>query len=141
MRMRDEDNNGRIFERCFYNSLRNIYGIDYIYDELQLRKTYGWPSVGVDYLIIKGDNVIAIQVKYRRTRRREDHGIMNYMKSLEYVLRVTNKKLVKGFWISRMKPFDDNIAFLNSKNVHCIHHYDDMNVLIEKAMNTLQTVF
>ena len=135
------DNQGLLFERRIIQWAKDLVnqvpGIDAIYDENDLRKMFGWQSMGVDVLITKGDYVIAIQTKYRKTRRREDHGIHNFVRSLEFILEKTKKKLFLGFWISRIKPFDDNIGYLQSKNIHCVYYFDCMDILIDLASKSI----
>lgn len=130
------DNYGRLFEKRIWASLKQLDNIDKIYDENQIRKAFGWQAVGVDFLICKGDFIIAIQTKYKKTRRREDHGIQNFIKSLDYILEKSNKKLLVGLWISRIKPFDDNISYMLSKNIECIYNFDCMDTLVDSALQT-----
>lgn len=139
--MSDDENHGRIFERLVLNKLRRLKGVDAIWDENDLRKEYGWQSVGVDFLIEKGDSIIAIQTKYKKTRRREDHAIHNFIKSVDYIVQVTKKKLHLGLWISRIKPFNDNVCFLSSRNIACVHDFDDMEYLADEAYSYVEKAF
>lgn len=140
----NDDNLGRVFERSFHKQLEYLCSknyFDHVFTEDDLRKMYGWQSVSVDFLLIKSNYVIVVQTKYRKTRRREDHGIQNFIKSIEHVLgKAKDLKLAGGFWISRMKPFDDNISFLLSKNIQCIYHFDSMDILIKKSIDTIKQV-
>ena len=130
----DYTNCGRIFEKKIYNELTKLKGIDRIYDENDLRKRYGWDSIGVDFLLVRKNYCIAIQTKYCKTRRREDDAIRKFINSLDYVIYHTNLKCICGFWISRMKPFDDNLSYMNSKNIQCIHEFHDMETLIHNSI-------
>lgn len=134
-------NKGQIFENIVRDHLQKINGIDVMYNEQQLRSRFGWQSVGVDFLIVKGREVIAIQTKYRKTRRREDHGINNFIKSLEYILCVSDLRLHRGFWVSRIKPFDDNISYLSSLNVSCLYDFDCMETLANRLTNCIKYDF
>lgn len=133
-------NNGRIFESLVYSRLKCLPGIDTVYTEDELRKLFGWQSVGIDFLLVKGTIVVAIQTKYRKTRRREDHGVNNFIKSLKYILGVTDLTLRTGFWISRLKPFEDNISYLSTFNIQCIYHFDCMDTLINKSIQEVCSV-
>lgn len=140
--MKDSDNPGRIFEQRIFQYIKQLNNIDAVYDEDDLRRLFGWESVGIDFLIVKGSTMIVIQTKYRKTRRREDHGINNFVKSIDHVLRATNKRVdeCKGFWISRRKPFDDNIGILKDRNIRCIHEFDCMDNLVTKATSEISVI-
>lgn len=127
-------NQGRLFEAQIYGRLQRLSGVEVIYDEEELRRMFGWQSVGVDFLVVFSQGVVAIQAKYRKTRRREDHGIKNFVKSLEHVLQLSGKRLCLGLWVSRMRPFDDNVLYLSRHNILCIHHFDCMSTLVERAI-------
>jgi hypothetical protein len=73
-----------------------------------------------------GDYAIAIQAKWRCTRRREDIGINNFLKSLEYTISKSGKKLLFGLWVSRMEPFQDNKDKLFKQNVYTISCFESI---------------
>lgn len=140
--MTEETNCGRVFERRIHNallqSLRN--DIDVIYDENDLRKKYGWESVGIDFLLVKDKYCIAIQTKYRKTRRREDVMINKFVKSLDHLLDRSDYNYVCGFWISRRKPFDDNMNFMGSRNIKCVHEFHSMDALVNNAIQEIRKI-
>lgn len=139
--MRKDDNNcGRIFEKKIYHKLTQLDGIDVIYDENDLRKKYGWDSVGIDFLIIKNGKCVAIQTKYRKTRRREDDAIRKFVNSLDYILENTNLIYACGFWISRIQPFEDNEIYMDSRNIKCIHEFHCMERLIDDSIRRIKDV-
>lgn len=139
--MQHQDNNcGRIFEKKMYHQLSQIDGIDKIYDENELRKKYGWDSVGIDFLIIKDTKCIAIQTKYRKTRRREDDMIRKFIHSLEHVLKNTNLQYECGFWISRIQPFEDNELYMDRHNIKCIHEFHSMERLVNDSIKKIKDV-
>lgn len=138
MNPHDICNKGHIFEQNMMLKLQSISGYDHLYEENELRKIFGWPSVGVDFLLVKGNNVIAIQTKYRKTRRREDHGIGKFVKSIDFVLQMSNKNLIAGLWVSRIRPFDDNIEFLSKRKISCLNNFDNMDTLIEDTIKYIE---
>ena len=137
------DNCGRLFEKRIYEellSLRSNGYLDYVYDENDLRKKYGWESVGVDFLLVRGDSCIAIQTKYCKTRRREDDAIRKFIESLDHVLKNVKLHLICGFWISRMKPFDDNMTYMENRNIRCIYEFDSMDTLIHNSIHEIRAI-
>ena len=136
--MDDSTNIGRVFEQRFYDRLKTLDGYDSIYEERDLRKMFGWDCVAVDFLVVKGDLAIAIQTKYKKTRRREDKFIGNFINSIDSVLKYANKDLLAGFWVSRIKPFDDNIEYMSNRNIHCVSNFDNMDYLIDDATKKIK---
>ena len=142
-------NHGRLLEERMLHSLEQIvqrltlaHQLQiHLYTEDDLRKEYGWPSVGVDFLIvIPKVGMVAIQTKYKKTRRREDHAIHNFVKSLEYIAKCTDMSLVRGLWVSRMHPFEDNVSRLDRMNIKCISNFDSMDQLVESATNAVYSL-
>lgn len=135
----DPGNHGRVFEQLVHKRLLDLGVFDSVYDETTLRKLFGWQSVGVDFLAVKGDRMLAIQAKYRKTRRREDHGVHSFLRSLRHIQAVIGpKRFVGGYWVSRMKPFDDNAVYLMSHRVWCVFCFESMDTLADMVVTRLQ---
>jgi hypothetical protein len=128
---KDSKNFGYFLEYKLYNELSSLKIFDDIIVEDILIKQWGWMASGVDQLLIIGDYAIAIQTKWKCTRRREDLFIKNFLKSLDYTIEKSGKKLLFGLWVSRIEPFADNIEKLSSKNVHTIHCFDSIDTLVK----------
>lgn len=126
-------NLGYFLESELLQSLKSLDVFDEILVEDNLKQRWGWSASGVDHWLIKGDYVVAIQAKWRCTRRREDQGINNFLKSLEYTLAKSGKKLLFGLWVSRLEPFDDNKARLYEQGVYTISCFDSIDSLVSKA--------
>jgi hypothetical protein len=85
-------------------------------------------------LIITTNGIIPIQIKYRRTRRKETHCINNFLKSINHLPHLYDKPILFGVWISRMLPFTDNQSLLESHKIQCVSYFDDVDILIEKSI-------
>lgn len=139
--MMDYNNHGRLLERLFHKRLLDIFDsrdIIGVYEEDELKSMYGWNASSVDYLIELKDSVIVVQVKYRRTRRRENHAIRNYLNSIEYLKNCIGKPVSYGLWVSRVEPFADNKLCLSGHKVVSVSYFENMDVLIDNAINELQ---
>lgn len=128
---KDSKNFGYFLEYKLYQELSSLGIFDDILVEELLKKQWGWMASGVDQLLIIGDYAIAIQTKWRCTRRRENLFIKNFLNSLEYTIEKSGKKLLFGLWVSRLEPFADNIEKLSSKNVHTIHCFESIDTLVK----------
>lgn len=126
------ENDGRLIEHEFATRLLSKHYS--IYDENDLRKLFGYPSVGVDFLVDFGTHFIAMQIKYRRSRRREDEGIKKFIDSVEYIQNKSKKTFYGGLWISRILPFDDNMHKLKKHNIECVAYFDCMQTLIDLSL-------
>lgn len=133
----DKHNLGYLFEERVFQEFASLNYFDEIVVESQLKKEWGWDAAGIDQLLVLGDYVIAVQLKYRSTRRRETMCINNFIRSLDYTLSKCGKKLLFGLWVSRLIPFDDNIEHLKDKGVYCVSCFDSMDSLIYKAKQTI----
>lgn len=131
----DQKNFGYFLEYKVYESMRSLGIFDDILVEDNLKKRWGWEAAGIDHLLFMGDYVIPIQTKWRCTRRREDLFINNYLKSLEYVMRLCGKKLLFGLWVSRLEPFADNKERLKSMGVTAVSCYESMDTLVERTVD------
>lgn len=135
-------NHGYLLEHLFERRLRELNMFKNILHENQLKQRWGWSSSSVDYLLETKDHVILIQCKWRTSRRRENLGIRNFLSSVNHILSHFNKPLLMGLWVSRIQPFEDNIETLRKNKIECISYYDDMEMLVDKAINILcQKVF
>jgi len=130
---KDPKNLGYEVENHFYDSIKKCSLFE-IKSEIQLKKQYGWAFTGIDYLLITNDGIIPIQIKYRKTRRKEDHFINNFLKSVDELRTIYDKPILFGLWISRILPFLDNQSLLQSRKVDCVSYFYDSKVLIEKSI-------
>jgi hypothetical protein len=110
---------GEFFEYKLYEKL--LCKFPCILRERDLIKKWGFNSSSVDFLIdIDEHNIIVIQAKYRRTRRRETHGVLNFLKSSKYIAECSKKNIVYGLWISLLPPFNDNQDKMMKYNISCV---------------------
>lgn len=147
----NESNPGRIFEYLIADNIQQLASLkhdiieDVLYED-DLRKKYGWKSVGIDFLLVlrnQSENsrtLVAIQAKYRKTRRREDHAVSQFMQSLDFVANTTMIPIKCGLWVSRVKPFEDNIEKMQQKNIMCIYHFDCMTELVRRLSDMLVSI-
>jgi hypothetical protein len=126
---------GYIAEQSFYKKVLNLDIFSEIKYEDDLVKDYSWRFSSIDYLLIKEDGIIPVQIKYRRTRRREDRSVNNFIKSVDQLSSIYNKPILFGLWISRLRPFDDNESLLGTRNIRCVSHFEDMETLISKSID------
>lgn len=129
----DPLNYGYVLESKLLNELKDLQMFDQILVEDNLRKKWGWLAAGVDQLLYIGDYVIPIQAKWKCTRRREDLFIQNYLRSLDFVLDRSGKKLLFGLWVSRLEPFADNKEKLYNKGVYSVSCFESMDVLVKET--------
>jgi hypothetical protein len=112
---------------------------DIVYTEKELIKKYGYKASSIDFLIIYKDQYIFIQTKWRRTHRREDHGINNFINSVEYLNKIIcPDKLSFGIWSSRVEPYDDNKIKLSDNNIYFVNSFEDISSLVDKTETFLR---
>ena len=46
--------------------------------------------------------------------------------------------MLMGLWVSRIEPFEDNIEILKKHKIECISYYDDIEMLVDKAIDHLK---
>lgn len=132
-------NEGYEFEQVIYNHLKKLNLFDEIVYEKELASKFGWDAAGIDYLLTHNDKMILVQVKWRKSRRRENLGIHNFMKAIDHVVDLTkDKKYAFGLYISRRKPFNDNIEQLSCKKVHCLSDFNSMDGLASLTTKFLE---
>lgn len=132
---KDPKNLGYEVEKNFYDYIKKCSIFDFeIKSEVQLKKQYGWAFTSIDYLLITQDGIIPIQIKYRKTRRKEDHFINNFLKSVDELRTIYDKPILFGLWISRILPFLDNQSLLQTRKVECVSYFYDSKILIEKSI-------
>lgn len=139
--LKDPLNLGYEVERKFFNSIKQCNFFIDIKSEKDLKKLYGWDLSSIDYLIITTNGIIPIQIKYRRTRRKETHCINNFLKSIDHLPQIYEKPILFGVWISRMSPFMDNQTLLESRKIQCVSYFDDIDILIKKSIEHIHTKF
>ncbi len=139
--MSTNTNIGLIFETQLMKELSS-FGVDIIHEK-DLMKMFGWNASGIDIVLFTKQGFIAIQAKYRRSRRRENHGISNFLKSLQYIREIYDKQyncpFLYGLWVSRAEPFDDNKELLAGHKVHWISHFSSMDTLINNCKTWIAT--
>lgn len=134
---KDKKNFGYLLEDKLLDALTSLQLFDKIMEEDHLKKIWGWAAAGIDHFLIIGDYAVAIQAKWRCTRRREDLGINNFLSSLEYTIAKSGKKLLVGLWVSRLEPFDDNKQRLGERNVLTISCFESIEDLVAKTKDAV----
>lgn len=125
----DPQNLGAKLEVDVYNLLLQLDFCEEIYHEKDLVRIFGWECGGVDALIVMTHGIIPIQLKWRKSKRRETHGIVNFLKSVRYVKNKLQKDVLFGVWSSRVMPFLDNQCSLQSENIECVAYFDSIEGL------------
>lgn len=132
------NNPGRVIERLFLKELSRVFkGFRVLY-ETELMKLYGWSASSVDYLIVVPDGLIAVQIKYIKTRRRETHAINNFLASAKHISQQMNQPILFGLWVSRLEPFPDNIEYMCDERVYAISCFESMELLVQRAIQFMK---
>lgn len=133
----DAKNYGRHFEHVFRTNLEKIGIFDRIVDENYLTKKWGWHATSVDFMGETENGIVLIQIKYRRTRRRETAAVQNFIKSVKWLCGCVGKPMLFGLWVSRLDPFEDNKELMKQFKIDIISHYDSIEGLVQRAMIAL----
>jgi hypothetical protein len=131
------DNLGAKLESDVYHRVISMDKFDIVLHEKDLVSQYGWECSSIDQLMILGDYMIPIQLKWRRTRRRETQGIEHFIKSVQYIKNIIKKEVLFGIWSSRMMPFADNKEWLLQENIVSVSFFDDINGLVERTIDVI----
>jgi hypothetical protein len=139
--LKNPKNFGYIFESILFERLKSLNLFDEIYYETDLRKKWGFDAASVDYLLVYKNNVIMLQVKWRKTRRKENAHIQNFIKSINHISRfIDDKTMLFGLWVSRRQPFDDNKYYMKNHNIYCISDFNSMTKLANDMEAILKNV-
>jgi hypothetical protein len=137
--MKDPYNYGYLFEQILYEKLKALNMFDEIYYEKDLKERWGWDAASVDYLLVYKNKMIVLQSKWRKTRRRENAHINNFLKSIKHISRlIEGKTLIFGLWVSRREPFQDNIVQLSNHNIFCISDFHSMTKVANQMIDVLK---
>jgi hypothetical protein len=134
----DPTNLGAKLEADVYNQIKEMKEFDVILLEKDLVSMFGWNSSSIDQLLIIDNYMIPIQLKWRRTRRRETQGIENFIRSIQYIKNRINKDVLFGVWSSRMMPFEDNVLLLETEKIVSVSFFDDIDGLVLKTIKVIQ---
>lgn len=136
--VKDPDNLGAKLEADVYQQILKMNTFDVILIEKDLISMFGWNSSSIDQLLIIDKYMIPIQLKWRRTRRRETQGISNFIRSVNYVKNVMNKDVLFGIWSSRMMPFEDNTLLLEKEKIVSVSFFDHIDGLVLRTIKILE---
>lgn len=131
-------NLGAKLEADVYHQIKNMKAFDVILIENDLVSMYGWDCSSIDQLLLIDGYMIPIQLKWRRTRRRETQGIKNFIRSIQHVKAVMKKDVLFGIWSSRMMPFEDNALLLETEKVVSVSFFDNIDGLVLKTIKVLK---
>jgi hypothetical protein len=132
-------NDGYKFEQVMYDHLKQLGIFDEIIYESDLRKRWGWRYASIDYLLVYKNKLIALQMKWRKSRRRENIGVTNFIQAVNQInSAIQDKEVLFGLYVSRREPFVDNQSTLNSNNIHCIWEYNSMIQLVDHVTQFLK---
>lgn len=132
---------GRLLELNFYDQLAKLPNIKNILHESQLRRLYGWYVSSIDFLIEYDNGIVLVQCKYRNTRRRENYGINNFLRSIDVIKKQYAKPLLFGLWISRLDPFEDNKSRLQENNILTVSNFTSLDGLINSAVSVITQLY
>lgn len=121
---------GRFLENRLHDAMKIKF--DNIYTERQLIRNYGYNASSIDFLIITNDIVICIQTKWKKSRRRENKSVYNFLDSITYLKNygLYENKIWYGIWASRRDPFLDNKKLMKTVNVECYSCFDSIDDLV-----------
>jgi hypothetical protein len=131
-------NFGKHLEDKLFEKLVALGYIETIANEEKLKRQWGWQAASVDYLLEVCGMVIPIQCKWRRSRRRENKGINNFLGSIKYLTEKQEKVVLFGLWVSRVIPFDDNREVLYGKHIFVVSDFNSIDWLVEKAITIIE---
>ena len=131
-------NQGQVLENEMFSKLR-LLPVEAIYTERELIKEYGFDASSVDFLVEFEKFGIFIQTKYLKSRRRESCHIKRFLNSIQVIKSDMKNKCFYGIWVSRCKPFDDNITYLKSNNVAVISCYESIPELVNQTIKHIET--
>jgi hypothetical protein len=131
--MTQNKNFGRLLEDEMFKSIKALGMFDIILTEDDLIRMYGWQSSSIDLMLQSKEHIIFIQLKWRRSRRRENKGIDNFVRSVEHVSGCLGNKYTFGVWVSRRDPFDDNKCLLMNRKIYTVHEFENIENLVKKA--------
>jgi hypothetical protein len=134
----DPTNLGAKLEADVYHQIKDMKAFDNVLLEKDLVSMYGWNSSSIDQLLIIDNYMIPIQLKWRRTRRRETQGVENFIRSINYIKNKVNKDVLFGVWSSRMMPFDDNVSLLETEKIVSVSFFDDIDGLVMRTIKVIQ---
>lgn len=134
-----EKNQGYKFEQILYDKIKALNMFDEIHHERDLKRKWGWDAASIDYLLVRKDKVIVLQAKWRKTRRRENAHITNFLKSINHIggMIQQEKKIVFGLWASRREPFEDNQCHLKEHNIYCVSDFTSMSRVANRVAEIL----
>jgi hypothetical protein len=125
---------GHHLENELLKKIISIGKFDDIYTERDLIKMYGFCASSIDFVLVRNSELIFIQMKWRRTRRRENKGINNFLKSVEYLCEIFGRdKYSFGIWSSRIEPFEDNKCKLLESKIYSVNCFDNIENLVIKT--------
>lgn len=133
----DPHNLGYEAESRFLEAVSNLGVFKEIKYENDLKREHGWPLISIDFLLVANNGIVPVQIKYRRSRRRENHGIANFINSLDHLSKCYKDPVLFGLWVSRLKPFEDNQQRLMRHKVVCIDCYDSIDALVARAVDSI----
>lgn len=136
---RDPHNLGYEAESRFLQAVSSLGVFKEIKYENDLKREHGWALISIDFLLVADNGLVPVQIKYRRSRRRENHGIENFISSLEHLSKCYKDPVLFGMWVSRLKPFEDNQERLQKHKVFCIDCYDSIDGLVKAAVDSIGT--
>lgn len=137
----DPSNLGAKLEADVYKGITRLdkfVVFECVMHERDLISLFGWQSSSIDQLIIIGNYMIPIQLKWRRTRRRETQGVENFIKSINFIKQMIGKDVLFGIWSSRMMPFADNTQWLEEEKVVCVSYFENIDGLVDKTIHKLK---
>ena len=137
----DPQNDGAKLEVDVYKGTTSLGMFDYVIHEKDLVTLYGWQSSSIDQLMVIGEYMIPIQLKWRRTRRRETSGVANFVQSIQHIQSIMDKKVLFGIWSSRMEPFEDNVKWLSNEKVVCVSCFESIESLVKMTLDTITTQY
>lgn len=138
LRMRAAGNFGIYLEEQMLYAFRSMGIFCNIQHENDLRKKYGFDAASIDYMLEIPQGYIVAQIKWRATRRRENNGVNNFLKSVDFIrTKLPDKPILFGVWACRMEPFEDNKETLRKNNIAIVSNYSDMESLVQQTQMLL----
>lgn len=134
------ENDGLYLEEQMFKAFAGM-GFKRIIREDDLIRQFGFEASSIDYMLETECGRIVLQLKYRRSRRRENKAVQNFLRSVEFVKnKMQDKPILFGIWSSRIEPFEDNKVLLQSHNIVTVSLFDDLYGLVDRTKETLTSL-
>jgi hypothetical protein len=136
----DPKNRGYEFEARIYDLvIKECKPIHVIYEK-DLLKLYGWHLNGIDFVLEFPEGIVLLQLTWIGSRRKENRKVNAFVKAVQNITKEVfpDRRLLFGLYVSRLRPFEDNIELMAQHNIECINDFFSMEKVIQDCYMRLQ---